>query len=311
MRQWRPRGQERGGAGRSRKGRAAGEQQPPAPSHPACRRQPTADLPGQGRGFSQRSFPRESGIKRNCSGGPEPGARGRPGGNPKPPQLFPVCRAAERRGAQCGRRVPPSLSRPSLRAPRLSSVSVALGLSLFFSHVSLSRGIQEIIEVSGPSDRRKPASPDPTLLVPPQWTPARPFPGREAEVALPARNRVAREVQASELSVRTVERLHPQSCQGLWGHASLLSPPLLLHAPDFPFLGMSTTCFHHTARAPTPPTQPTPRGSQPGSVHECWGSSTFSLQAEGMKPLLPNDLEAGCPGACPWRQLSDGAVGEE
>lgn len=218
---------------------------------PACRRQPRADLPGQGRGFSQRSFPRESGIKRNCSGGPAPGAGGRPGGNPKPPQLFPVCRAAERRGAQCGRRVPPSLSRPSLRAPRLSSVSVALGLPLFFAHVSLSRGIQEIIEVSGPSERRKPASPDPALLAPPQWTPARPFPGREEEVALPARNRVAPEVQASELSVRTVERLHPQFCQGLWGHASLLSPPLPLHASDLPFLGMCTTCFHHTTR-PSP-----------------------------------------------------------
>lgn len=80
MRQWRPRRQERGGAGSSRKGRAAGEQQPPAPSHPACRRKPRADLLGQGRGFSQRSFPRESGIKRNCSGGPAPGAGGRPGG---------------------------------------------------------------------------------------------------------------------------------------------------------------------------------------------------------------------------------------
>ena len=78
MREWRLLREEREGAGLTPHTPAAGEQPQPAPSRPACGRQPSAELPGQGRGFSQRSFTRERareraserGIKRNSSGGP-------------------------------------------------------------------------------------------------------------------------------------------------------------------------------------------------------------------------------------------------
>ena len=86
-------------------------QSPPAPRAAA---RPALSCPGRAEDFHSavsRERERARGIKRNSSGGPEPGARGRPGGNPKPPQLFPVCRAAGRSGAQGGRRAPPSRSR--------------------------------------------------------------------------------------------------------------------------------------------------------------------------------------------------------
>ena len=59
MREWRLLREEREGAGLTPHTPAAGEQPQPAPSRPACGRQPSAELPGQGRGFSQRSFTRE------------------------------------------------------------------------------------------------------------------------------------------------------------------------------------------------------------------------------------------------------------
>lgn len=75
----------------------------PGPAPPAPR--PAAASPGltsQSRAEDFHSTAsRESGIKGNCSGGPEPGARGRPGGNPKPLQLFPVCRPGWTAVAAC------------------------------------------------------------------------------------------------------------------------------------------------------------------------------------------------------------------
>ena len=171
-----------GGARRSRPHTAhpasSRRQRPPAPRAAAS---PALTCPGRAEDFHsavsrdrERESTRERGIKRNSSGGPEPGARGRPGGNPKPPQLFPVCRAAGRRGAQGTWRAPRSRSRPLLRVPFLSSVSVTLSLSPVFP-----RGIQVITEGSGPSLL------SPSLLSAPPWcTPGLPeqaqLPGTES-----------------------------------------------------------------------------------------------------------------------------------
>lgn len=71
---------------------------------------------------------RERGIKGNFSGGPEPGARGRPGGNPKPSQLFPVCRQLDCMGHAVRTAAHTSLS-SFARPPRV----LGMWLSVCFS----------------------------------------------------------------------------------------------------------------------------------------------------------------------------------
>lgn len=104
-----------------------------------------ADLPSRAEDFHSAAS-RESGIKGNCSGGPEPGARGRPGGNPKPPQLFPVCRPLDRvgRAARKGRRQ--HLLR-GVRAPLAGSSNLQ---PVSLSPASLRDGIKEISEGACP-----------------------------------------------------------------------------------------------------------------------------------------------------------------
>lgn len=90
---------------------------PPAPPPPG------ADLRGRGGNFHSAAS-RESGIKGNCSGGPV----GRPGGNPKPPQLFPVCRPAGPRGARGEAGGAPRSTLLALAAPASRVLSLRLSV---------------------------------------------------------------------------------------------------------------------------------------------------------------------------------------
>lgn len=104
---------------------------------------------------------RERGIKGNCSGGPEPGARGRPGGNPKPSQLFPVCRQLD-----CMEHAVRTAAHTSLSSFARPPCVLGMWLSFYLSlslPISLSRGIKEIVEVFRPSKRAILCSSDPKL----------------------------------------------------------------------------------------------------------------------------------------------------
>lgn len=118
-----------------------------APSCPASRRrQPGADLPRQGEGFSQRSYPRGRDYG-ELLGWARARAGGRPGGNPKPPQLFPVCRLAGPRGRAARRaaRTSEGSPCPSLRPFPVLRLCGTQSVSRFLS-VSLSHAIREIFK---------------------------------------------------------------------------------------------------------------------------------------------------------------------
>lgn len=172
--------------------------------------------------------------------GPSQGP-GEAGRKPKTSAAVSSLPLAGRRGARTSEPL------PSLPASRSCPVSVARSLSLFlFLLMSLSQGIQEIPAVSGPSERGN-EGPEPTLGARSSAV------GASRALARAQGSRGARlwELSGSGspgLKLRTEERLHRKSCQGLWGRASLLGPALL--RPAFP------GPLHHLLRPPRPPPRP-------------------------------------------------------
>lgn len=189
------------------------------------------------------------------------------------------------RGAQAGGCAPPPPT--ALQAcAALSSGPGALSLS-FSLPVSLSHGIQQVVLVSGPSERGVPGLQTSGFLLIRTGHPPRPCRCTGALIRLGAAgNRVAPEAQGR------AQRQHGTP------PAPEVTPRAL--GTYFPLVRLFASILQTLVSwAPPPPASSPPPSSQHGGPHEGPGSSTdFLLQAEGGKSLPPSDLKGS-----PWRRL--------
>lgn len=194
---------------------------------PSCsasrRRQPGADLPRQGEGFSQHSYPRERDYG-ELLGWAGARARGEAGRKPQTSAAvssllpgWPARARSEAGGAHLRGPSPPFPASLSCHSALRHSVCLSFSLRFF---ISCNQGnLQGLVPLKGGGR---------VLLAPCFLLFCLPVALAGRWLCMPAR---VAQGPGLRTQIRTVVCLHQKFCQGLWGPASPLSQALLLPAP--------------------------------------------------------------------------------